>query len=136
MKNHLLSNWINIIGTVAGFYSIILFMALQQLFTGERGFTFETVVVETIGGSFVYTYGMLVQRLTYLIVYIVSLFFIDYILLQLFRGKENLTKRMNIETMIFSGLFVGCAMKEDAFNLLILPFVFVISQWFRKKKLA
>jgi hypothetical protein len=136
MKNHLLSNWINIIGTVAGFYSIILFMALQQLFTGERGFTFETVVFETIGGSFVYTYGMLVQRLTYFMVYIVSHFFIDYILLQLLKGKENLTKRMNIEVIIFGGLFVGYAIKEDAFNLLILPFVFVISQWFRKKKLA
>lgn len=135
MRKHLLSNWINILGTITGLYCILLFMALQQLFTGERGFTMETVFIETIGGSFVYTFGIFIQHLIPFLVYVFLLFLIDYIILKSLKGKENLSKQMNIEIIIFSALFVGYAIKEEALSFLILPLAFVVSQWLRKKKL-
>jgi len=135
MRKHLLSNWINILGTIAGLYCILLTMALKQLFTGERGFTFETVFIETMGGSFIYTYGILIQHLIPFLIYVGLLFLIDYVLLKVLQGKENLSKQMNIEIVIFSALFVGYAIKEEGYNLLILPLAFVITQWIRKKKL-
>ena len=135
MRKHLLSNWINIIGTIVGLYCIVLFVALQHLFTGERGFTFETIVLETLGGSIMTAYGILICNIIPFLIYAGLLFLIDYILLQSLKGRENLTKRMNIEIIIFSALFVGYTIKEEGFNLLILPFAFVISQWIRKKKL-
>lgn len=135
MRKHLLSNWINILGTIVGYYCIFLFMSIYTLLTREGGFTFETVVLETIGGSFIYAFGFFIQNLIPFLIYIGLLFLIDYVLLKSLKGKENLTKRMNIEIVIFSALFVGYAIKEEGFNLLILPFAFVISQWIRKKKL-
>lgn len=135
MRMHLFSNWINILGTIAGLYCILLFIAIQQLFTGERGFTMETVFVETIGGSFAYTYGILIQQLIPFLIYIGLLFLVDYVILLSLKGKENLSKRMNIEIVVFSALFVGYAIKEEALGFLILPLAFVFTQRIRGGRL-
>jgi len=135
MKKYLLSNWINLLGTIIGLYFIVLFKALQQLFTGERGFTIETVFIETIGGSFIYAYGFFIQNLIPFLIYAGLLFLIDYILLLSLKGKENLMKRMNIEIIIFVALFFAYSISEEGYSLLILSFAFVASQWLRKRKL-
>lgn len=135
MKKHLLSNWINIVGTIAGIYCIILFMGLKQLFTGARGFTVETVFLETIVGSIIVTYGIFIRDIIPFLIYAGLLFLLDYLLLLSLKGKENLTKRMNIEIIIFSALFVFYVRKDENLGFIILPLAFVISQWIRKKKL-
>jgi hypothetical protein len=135
MKKHLLSNWINVFGTIGGLYCILFFMALQQLFTSERGFTFETVFLETIGGSFIYTYGILIQHLIPFLIYIGLLFLVDFVLFRNLKGQGNLSKLISIETIIFSILFIVYAIREEGLNLLILPFTFALTQWIRKKKL-
>lgn len=135
MRKHLLSNWINILGTIIGLYCIILSIALQKLMIGERGLIFETVFIETIGGSFIYTYGVLIQRLIPLLIYAGLLIFFEYVLLLALKGKANLTNRINIEIIIFSTLFISYAIKEEGFILLIFPFVFFVTQQIRKKNL-
>jgi hypothetical protein len=135
MRKHLSSNWINILGILIGYFCIFLFLALYQLYTGVRGFTIETVFLETIGGSFVYSFGYLINDLIPFLIYIFLLFVVDYSLFELLKGKENLTKRMNIEIIIFSVLFIVYAINEEGYNLLILPIAFIASQWIRKKKL-
>ncbi len=133
MRKHLLSNWINISGTIVGVYCILLFIAIQQLLESKRGFTIETVFIETIGGSLIYTFGILVQRQIPIVLYIVFLFGFDYFVLRLLKGNQNLSKRMNIETAVICTFFIVYAIRADALSLLVLPLVFTITQQTRRK---
>jgi len=133
MGKHLLSNWINVIGTILGLYLVTLLLGLHQLFISERGFTIETVFVETIGGSFIYLFGALVYHLKAFLVYVLLLLLTDVILLIFL--KERLKQILITEIIIFSLLFIVYMVMEQSFIFLILPLAFLTTQKLRKKKL-
>ena len=110
-------------------------MAVYQLFNSARGFTMETIFIETLGGSFMYFFGKLVQYLIPLLLYIITLLVADFVLFKSIKGDNNLRKLFNIETIIFSCLFIGFSIMEQSYYLLILPLSFMFSQRIRYKRL-
>lgn len=133
MRKHLLSNWVNIVGVIIGMYLITLFMASSQLFTDNRRFTFETVVVETMGGSIMYTFGAIVYNLKPILIIVIVLFIVDTLLYYLLKEKIKLI--LMLEVLIFTSLFLTYCLMEQSFNFLVLPITFIVTQWIRKKKL-
>jgi hypothetical protein len=134
VRKHLLSNWINILGTIAGLYSIILILALYRLFAGERGLTMETVIVETIGGSFMYFAGAFLFHFPAFLFYVLSLLFVDALLFRLVL-RNKLRTIIVAEIVMFSILFIIYSIIRQSLILLILPLFFVFSQVVRKSKL-
>lgn len=136
MKKYLLSNWVNLLGTIIGFYLFFFIMAAQHLFVNnDRGFTFETVVLETLVGSIVYFYGFFLGELIPFLIYAALLLIIDYALFRIIKGNENLTKRLIIQVIIFSSMFIVYTVQQETFWYSLLPLTFILSQWLRLRKL-
>ena len=134
MKRYLLSDWVNVVGTLIGFYLGILSMAIHDLTFREKGLTFETVVVDTLGGSLMFAYGIFLNHALAFGTYILALILTDIVLYNLV-PRSDLYRKLIWGTAIISVLFVSYAIYQEAPLLLILPIVLAITQWRRGKHL-
>lgn len=133
MKKFISSNWINLLGTITALYLSVLLMALGHLFKGQRGFTFETVIVETIGGSFMYFFGVFMYHFKALMIYTGLLLLVSSILFSFLNGKHNVKALLVIECILFTVLFIFYIMVQQSLSFLTLPLIFGYTQWLRYK---
>lgn len=133
MKKYIIGNWINLFGTIIALYLSVFLMALSQLFNGQRGFTFETVIVETIGGSFMYFFGVLMYHLKALMIYAGLLPLISSLLFSFLNGKHNVKALLVIECILFMTLLIFYIIAQLSLSFLTLPLIFGYTQWLRYK---
>jgi hypothetical protein len=132
MKKYLLSNWLNVLSILLGLYVIVLSISIYQLFIGKRGFTMETVLVETIGGSFLFFIGAIFYNVKMLLFCFVFIFALDVILFKVL--SQNISQIIIIEIICFLLVVVVYSYLENSYIFMsLLPF-FIASQQIRKKK--
>jgi hypothetical protein len=133
MIKRLLTNWINLLGYLFGFFLITLFIAITQFFKYEKQISIESVFVDTLGGSLLFSIGAVIYNIYILVFFLIFLLGIDLILLK--KIGFNIQLLINIEIIFFIFFFIFISIYYNSYNYLILIFTFIISQQIRKRKL-
>lgn len=135
MRKYLFSNWINLLLTVLGFYAYLLITAIMSLRGDDRGLTFETVFVETLGGSIAYTFSYIVsvEQMTFL-GYVVFLVCTSAIVFTAMK-KTALSKAIFVESIVISIAMLFYLLSVKNYEMLYLIGLLWLSQFFRYRKL-
>lgn len=118
------TNWINIIGILIAVY---LYALMLNLFDADKSLNFIQVVFSPL--ILILLYGAIFWALFIMLLIIFDLLFIV-------KNKENLKKKMILETFIIATPYVYWLIVYDELIFLVAIITFFITQFYRRKLIA
>lgn len=118
------TNWINIIGILIAVY---LYSLMLNLFDADKSLNFIQVVFSPL--ILILLYGAIFWALFIMLLIIFDLLFIV-------KNKENLKKKMILETFIIATPYVYWLIVYDELIFLVAIITFFITQFYRRKLIA
>jgi hypothetical protein len=134
MIKRLLTNWINLLGYFFGFFLTTLFIAITQFIKNNKQISFESIIVDTFGGSILFAFGAIIYNIQVLILFLFFLLVLDFILLK--KIGSNIELIIIIEILFFTLFFISISYFHHSYNFLPLILTFMLSQLLRKRKLT